>query len=114
MKDDDNICVVRLKTECWSTSRGVFTSKKLNYLKRKCVGCNILQDESLNTGPEDVINRIINLMSVPDGVYVFEACNIFRDCETGCIDDCDYRLVPLDQPEIPGFEGTREALDKLK
>jgi len=89
----ENICVVRLTTSAWSDSRGVHLKKSLNFLKRKCKGFNLLYEDCSMIGPEEVIPRIINIYSVPDGVYRVVTCNESRDWESGYVDDYDYKLV---------------------
>ena len=89
----ENICVVRLTTSAWSDSRGVHLKKSLKFLKRKCKGYNILDEDCGMTGAEEVIPRIINIDSVSDGVYRVVTCNESRDWESGCVDDYDYKLV---------------------
>lgn len=90
---DESICVVRLTTTAWRDSRGVHLKKSLNFLKRKCKGFNILDEDCSMVGAEEVIPRITNMDSVEDGIYEVVTCNESRDWESGQIDDYDYMLV---------------------
>ena len=63
----ENRCVVRLKTSSYSTKKGIFATKSLQYAKRLSYGFNILQEDISNTSAEDVINSLTNLNLVPDG-----------------------------------------------
>ena len=92
-------CVVRVHTSSWLDARGLHTKKSLTFLKRQCVGYNVLQEDALNIDAESVIDRIINLYTCPDGVYQVSVCNQHRDWETGYVEDYDYELRPVaDQP----------------
>ena len=90
---EQNACVVRLTTSAWKNDRGVHLKKSLDFLKRQCVGFNILDEDCLMIGAEEVVPKIININSVPDGVYRVVVCNESRDWETGHVDDYDYKLV---------------------
>lgn len=94
----ENICVVKLTTACWkdTDSRGVHLNKSLNFLRRRCKGYNILEDDCYNLGDEEVISRIINLGEVEDGVYQVVICNEQEDWETGHVDSYDYKLVAIE------------------
>jgi len=93
-KEQENLCVVRLTTTFWKNERGIFSKKSLTFLKRRCVGYNVLEEDCSAVGAEEVMPKIVNLNEVVDGIYVVVTCNESRDYETGCIDDYDYRLVP--------------------
>lgn len=88
-------CVVRVHTSSWIDARGLHTKKSLTFLKRQCVGYNVLQEDALNIDAESVINRIVNLDTCPDGVYQVAVCNQYRDWETGYVEDYDYKLLPV-------------------
>jgi hypothetical protein len=90
---EQNVCVVRLTTSVWNNDRGVHLKKSLNFLKRQCAGFNILAEDCLMIGAEEVVPKIINIDSVPDGVYRVVLCNASRDWVTGHVDDYDYKLV---------------------
>jgi hypothetical protein len=100
-------CVVRLHTSSWLDARGLHTKKSLTFLKRQCVGYNVLQEDALNIDAESVVNRIVNLYTCPDGVYQVAVCNQARDWEMGYVEDYDYELLPLtDQPpSSPSYRG---------
>lgn len=92
-EEQEHICVVRLVTSAWHNDRGVHLKKSLNFLKRKCVGYNILYEDCTMIGAEEVIPRITNFNEMPDGVYRVVICNESRDWETGHVEDYDYMLV---------------------
>jgi hypothetical protein len=66
-KKQEPICVVRLRTTAWCDKRGVHLKKSLNFLKRKCVGLNILDEDCSMVGVDEVIPRIINLNEMSYG-----------------------------------------------
>lgn len=90
-----NFCVVRLKTSYWSDSKGVHKKKSLTYMKRKCRGYNILEDDCSNIGAEEVVPLITNLDSSSDGLYMVVTCNMARDWETGYVDAYEYKLISI-------------------
>lgn len=87
-----HICSVRLSTSYWNDGNGVYLKKSLKYLKRKCVGYNILHEDCCNIDPEEVLTSITNLYTVPDGVYTISIINEYVDWETNTIQDYDYKL----------------------
>ena len=94
MKDEAvSKCVVRVKTTVWSDKRGLHTKKSLTFLRRRCEGVNILEEDLGAIGAEEVTSRILNLWEVKDGVYILTTCHESRDYETGHIEDYDYKLV---------------------
>jgi len=88
-------CVVHLRTETWSDNDGLYVKKRLRYLRRKCKGFNILEEDVSNLGVNETTEHLINLFDVPDGVYEVVTCNKERDRETGYIDEYDYKLIPI-------------------
>jgi hypothetical protein len=99
LKQDDteelcNRTVVRLITNMWSDNRGLHFKKTINFLKRQCCGFNIAEEDISNMGADFVIEGIVNLHSVKDGVYDLIVCNQQTDWETGYVEDYDYMLVP--------------------
>lgn len=95
----ENLCVVRLTTSSWSDRNGAYQRKSLRFLKRKCEGYNILDEDCMMVGADEVINRILNLNDVEDGVYQVVMSNISTCWETGYVDDYDYELVKLEGVE---------------
>ena len=93
-KEQKNICMVRVKTSMWSDARGAYIKKSLMFLRRKCKGFNVLEEDISAVGAEDVLPRIMNLSECGDGIYRLITCNESRDWETGYIDDYDYKLLP--------------------
>lgn len=89
----EHICVVRLKTAIWADKRGVHSKQSLTFLKRRCKGFNILEEDCQNIGVNEVVPRIINLNQVVDGVYKVMICDEARDWETNNVEDYNYRLV---------------------
>lgn len=90
---EQDVCAVRLTTSAWKDDRGVHLKKSLLFLKRQCVGFNILAEDCSMIGAEEVVPKITNIDSVPDGVYRVVVCNESCDWETGHVDDYDYKLV---------------------
>jgi hypothetical protein len=90
-----NICTVRLSTSYWRTKRGAFMRKSLIYLQRQCSGFNVLDEDMVNIGADEVVSRIVNLHKMPDGIYHITVCNERRDYESGMVDDYDYQLTPV-------------------
>lgn len=87
--------VVRVKTCFYSTRRGLHTRRDIIFLHSRCQGCNFLEEDAVNIGPDEVIPRIINLGQVPDGLYTVVTCHEHKDWETGHIEDYNYQLLPF-------------------
>jgi hypothetical protein len=88
-------CVIRITTSAWSDKRGLNVKKCLSYLRRKTTGYyNIMEEDCQQIGDREVLDRIINLYSVEDGVYEVIPCDEYRDWESGYIEDYNYKLVP--------------------
>ena len=92
-KHQENICIARVITSVWHDSRGVYIKKSLNFLKRKSVGFNVIDEDCSNIGVDEVVHRIINFNDVPDGIYRVITCDESRDWETGAIEDWNYKLI---------------------
>lgn len=91
-------CIVRLTTEYWYDSNGIHMKKSLRFLKRKCVGYNILYEDLSYSGAEDIFSSIININECQDGVYEVITCNEFSCWETPhIIEDYDYKLIPYEE-----------------
>ena len=86
--------LVRIRTTKFMTERGLTLRKDINFLKRGSHGRNILEDDTNNIGADLVIDRILNLDIVKDGVYEVVITNEMRDYWTGHIEDWDYALIP--------------------
>jgi len=96
LKEPRPTCVVRLTTSCWHDTNGVHINKTLRFLKRQCVGYNILYEDCSMVGAEEVVKRITNLDKCEDGIYQVTTCNESHDWETPHIlEDYDYELIPL-------------------
>ena len=96
-KEPENICIVRVTTDYWSDSKGLYSKKSIKFLKRQCKGWNILEEDCSAIGADFVINHIENLDSLPDGVYQVVPTNLRHDWETGYVDDYDYSFVKLNE-----------------
>ena len=96
VKEPHNICVVRLTTSVWNDGSAVHIKKTLRYLRRKCSGYNILDEDCSNVGADLVVKNIINLDECEDGVYKVITCNEWAAWETPhIIEDYDYKLIPF-------------------
>lgn len=87
-------CVVRLRTSQWRDERGLHMRQDLTYLKRECGGDNILDRDSRDIGLGEVLDNIVNLPGLADGLYSVGVCNASTDWETGYVEDYQYRLTP--------------------
>ena len=92
-----NKAVIRLTTSMWSDKKGLYFKKDVKFLRRKCEGYNILEEDSLSIGAEEIIPRIINLLDCVDGVYEVIVCNEYRDWESGVVEDYAYKLIPYEE-----------------
>lgn len=95
-KTDGNRCVVKVQSEAYKRGDTYFYGKSIRVLQ-KLTTYDILRDECDNIGIFDGIENILNLNSVKDGKYYLEPVNVSRDCETGYIDDWDFKLIPLER-----------------
>lgn len=91
----ENLCVVKVITNVYSNHQGVHIKKSLIFLRRKCKGFNVLEEECSGIGADEVVPRIINLDECNDGIYEIITCNESHDWETGYIDDYDFKLIPF-------------------
>lgn len=91
---DGNRCVVKVQSEAYKRGDTYFYGKSIRVLQ-KLTSYDLLKDECDNIGIYDGLENIINLQNVEDGRYYLEAVNISRDCETGYIDDWDFKLIPF-------------------
>ena len=87
-------CTVRVKTTVWADKRGLHTKKSLTFLRRQCEGFNVLAEDVSAIGAEEVLQRLVNLGEVEDGIYEVVVRDKSYDYETGYVDDYDYRLMP--------------------
>ena len=93
-KEEDFIeLVFRITTNQYHDDNGVYYKRSLKYLKRKCHGFNILDEDCANCSAEEVIPRIVNFHTVKDGIYTVDTVNHKYDFESGYLDDYDYKLV---------------------
>ena len=89
-------CIVRLTTSAWYDLDGCYLKKSLKFLKKKCVGYNILYEDSAMIGFNEVLLNIINLNDCKDGIYKVVTCNERADWETGYVEEYDYKLIPYE------------------
>lgn len=94
-EEEQNRCVVRLRTTAWADSKGLHIKRSLTYLRRQCVGFNMLQEEESAVGAEQAVASITNLDQCKDGIYEVVVCDVSRDWETGYVDGWNYKLVPI-------------------
>ncbi len=91
----DSKLLVRVRTTKFMTSRGLSLRKDINFLKRGSRAFNILKDDADHIGADLVIDRIVNLDKVVDGIYEVVMVNKSYEWETGTIDDWNYELIPV-------------------
>src|SRR3990167_817244 len=89
------LSVIRLGTSIWSDNRGLHCKRSLQWMKRLSTGFHLLQEELNCMGANEVFERIVNVDSCPDGLYVISPCHEHHDYESGLIDDNDYQLIPF-------------------
>lgn len=93
----DNICVVRVTTSFWhDKNHGLHSKKSITTLIRKSKGFGkiALKEEASIGGSEEAWASIININTVPDGIYYLKLINISYDCESGHIDCYELELEP--------------------
>ena len=91
----ESLCIVRLSRTAWHNENGVHYKTSLTYLKRKCVGYNILDDSAHMAGA--IESEPINMHELADGIYSVVMANISRDYESGMIDGYDLALAPYEE-----------------
>ena len=99
MNIDDLRCVVRVSTSAWFDGRSLNSQKKFTVLRRKSTTGDLIKYECDNSGADDALTALNPPADIKDGVYELKAI-YFRDCETGMIDDIDYKFLPLDENEL--------------
>lgn len=88
------LIVVRLKTSCWLDASGIHFKKTLRVLKRMSSGHDFLTEDIRQVGADETIFKITNLNECEDGLYEVCIINETRDCETGYVDDWEFKLIP--------------------
>lgn len=95
-----NRCVVRLSTSYWHDINGIHMKKTLRYLRKKCSGYNVLDEDVREIGALETFPRIKNLNDCKDGIYEVITCNERSSWETPhIIEDYDYKLIPYEERE---------------
>jgi hypothetical protein len=87
--------IVRIKTEYYFSSGAAVLKKTIRTLKRKS-DYDIVSEECLYAGEEIFFKSIVNLDECKDGVYKVIFTNIYRDWESGIIEDYDLKLIPYE------------------
>jgi len=95
-----NVCRVRLKTSWWKSARGLHERRDVTFLRRQCVGYNVLEEDASAIGVEDVIGRIVDWAVLPDGLYEVTLVNQTHSWENGGVDEYEYQLkeIPHEHP----------------
>ena len=91
---EENKTIVRLKTSCFVTARGIHIKKDILFLRRLCKGFNIIADDALQCEVEDTVCRVVNLDRCSDGIYEISIINESKDFESGNIEEWEYELRP--------------------
>lgn len=91
--------VGRLSTQYWSDARGIHSKRSFTYLKRKSFGYNVISDGICEIGAKEVILRIDNWDTAPDGLYEVDLLVIGHDLEIGGADTFLLRLTPYIENE---------------
>lgn len=94
VEDDKCVIKVRIKTSYYKRGRRYCKETQITDLTKG--PCYSLSDDISNLDVESVLTRIVNLDEVDDGIYQVILINQYRDWETGCIEDYDYKLIKCD------------------
>ncbi len=111
-----SIQYVRLKTDIWHNSRGLFRRQSILFLKRHSSGWQPLKEDSDDFGSDVVGERIVNLHECEDGLYTVSTCNVKGQ---GTEDvEYDYQLdpVPIYGPSLAlfrAYEGSAKWTQRL-
>lgn len=89
-------CIVKVTTSACTRGDSLVWARSIRTMKRMSEGFDFLRDEISQVGPEIVWN-IVNLLKVEDGIYELVTTNEYTNRETGCIEDWDYKLIPVEQ-----------------
>ncbi len=87
--------VIRLRTSYWRDERGLYSRQSVTYLRSKCEGFNLVDDEAQNIGADETFARL-NVGAYKDGLYEVAIIPDRPDYETGYSEDWEYALIPLD------------------
>lgn len=94
LESKKNKTIVRISRNYFRNRKGEFVKQtKISPLKRKCTGQQLIEYDYDNVDCEYIIDRIINLEELKDGIYELIPINLGTDFETGYIQDYDYKLV---------------------
>ncbi|QHS09053.1 hypothetical protein [Sinimarinibacterium sp. NLF-5-8] len=89
--------VVRVKTSCWLSDKGIHYRKDVIPMRRKSVGYDFLTEDAEMCGALEVFHQITNIDSVEDGLYEVGIAVVSRDWETGAIENVNYKLHPYSE-----------------
>ena len=92
--DDKVRQFVRVSTSAWIDDRGIHIKKDIGTLKRR-TDFDLLKEDALNIGAHDALKKIVNLDSIEDGVHEVVVLPGPIDYFSGCIEDWEYKLVPV-------------------
>lgn len=90
------VCIVRISTSYWGSPRGLHVRRDVTYLRRRCEGFNVLEEDVSCVGAEGVLARCPGFWALEDGVYEVGTCNESKDWETGIVDDYDYAFYKVE------------------
>ena len=89
------VLIVRISRNYFQTKTGEFVSEvRMRVMKKLSFMRQVFEEDFSCCGPEDVIDRIINLNEVNPGLYEMITVNQTTDRETGYVDGWDYKLIP--------------------
>ena len=91
--------IAKVQTTVWADKRGIHKKRSLIFLRRRCIGYNVLEEEITDVGRADGLDRVINFDDCKDGIYRVEVCNETTDYDSGYVDYWEYRLVPVKKGE---------------
>jgi hypothetical protein len=89
-------CAVRVGTEAFKRGDTYFYGRTIRVIKKK-TEVDYLYDDCQQVGTQEAIENILNINTVKDGLYQLVFCNVSKDCETGYIDDFNFKLVPYEE-----------------
>lgn len=93
-KGPDYQVVVRVRTSTYPYRNGFVRNKSVTVLRKHTTGHDFVNHDIEMIGADLFADKIVNLNSVDDGLYIVSIVDIKRDWETGYVDDYRYRLIP--------------------
>lgn len=95
--DNRNTTIVKVVTSAWSNVDGIHFKKSILFLRRRCTGYNILEEDASMVDPLDIVNNIVNFNEVKDGVYKVIIHEPYYDSESGELEDYNYKLIKVEE-----------------